>query len=74
MKTIISATAAFVLLATTAAPAAEAPPPQPQVQPASDSAEEAGDCSKQVWPDFSEACLRSDGKRIPVRLVTIERR
>jgi len=71
MKTIISATAAFVLLAATAALADEAYPPQPQVQPASDK---AGDCSKQVWPHFSEACLRSDGKRIPVRLVTTERR
>lgn len=74
MKTIISATAAFVLLATTAALADEAPPPQPQVQPASDSTKEAEVCSKQVWPHFSEACLRSDGTRIPVRLVTTERR
>lgn len=74
MKTIMYATAAFVLLATTAALADEAPPPQPQVQPASDSTKEAEVCSKQVWPHFSEACLRSDGKRIPVRLVTTERR
>ncbi|MET4717285.1 hypothetical protein ABIF63_001391 [Bradyrhizobium japonicum] len=73
MKTILSAAAAFVLLATVAL-ADEVPPPQPKVQQAGDSAKEADDCSKQVWPHFSQACLRSEGKGIAVRLVTTERR
>jgi hypothetical protein len=72
MKTILSATAA-VLLAT-AALADEVPPPQPKVQQADDSAKQTEDCSKQVWPHFSQACLRSEGKGIAVRLVTTERR
>ncbi|MCS3892138.1 hypothetical protein M2171_001271 [Bradyrhizobium japonicum USDA 38] len=72
MKTILSAAAAFVLLATPAL-ADEVPPPQ-KIQQAGDSAKEADDCSKQVWPHFSQACLRSEGKGIAVRLVTTERR
>ncbi|MBR0749553.1 hypothetical protein JQ582_37085 [Bradyrhizobium japonicum] len=73
MKTILSATAAFVLLAT-AALADEVPPPQPKIQQVGDSAKPAEDCSKQVWPHFSQACLRSEGKGTSVRLVTTERR
>lgn len=73
MRTVLSATAAFVLLAT-AALADEVPPPQPNAQRADDSAKQAEDCSKQVWPHFSQACLRFEGKGIAVRLVTTERR
>jgi hypothetical protein len=73
MKTILCATAAFALLATTAL-ADEVPPPQPKVQQNDDPAKQKEDCSKQVWPHFSQACLRSEGKGIAVRLVTTERR
>lgn len=73
MKIILSATAAFVLLGTPAL-ADEAPPPQPKIQQIRDTATEAADCSKQVWPHFSDACLRSKGKGISVRVVTTERR
>lgn len=73
MKTILSATAAFVVFAT-AALADEVPPPQPKVQQNDDPAKQTEDCSKQVWPHFSQACLRPEGKGIAVRLVTIEHR
>lgn len=73
MKTILSATAAIVLLAT-AALADEVPPPQPKVQQTDDYAKQAEDCSKQVWPHFSQACLRPEGRGIAVRHVTTERR
>jgi hypothetical protein len=32
------------------------------------------DCSKQVWPNFSPACLRNADRAINVRLVTTNRR
>ncbi|MET4716130.1 hypothetical protein ABIF63_000233 [Bradyrhizobium japonicum] len=73
MKTIFSATAAFVLL-TTAALADEPSSAHPNGRAAEESAKQAEDCAKQVWPNFSEACLHSVGKRIVVRLVTTERR
>jgi hypothetical protein len=37
-----------------------------------DSATE--DCSKQVWPNFSPACLRNADRATNVRLVTTSRR
>jgi hypothetical protein len=37
-----------------------------------DSATE--DCSKQVWPNFSPACLRNADRATNVRLVTTNRR
>ncbi|MCP3395368.1 hypothetical protein NLM27_42365 [Bradyrhizobium sp. CCGB12] len=71
MKMTLSTTALQVLLATSAV-ADEIP--QPKIQQVRDSATEAADCSKQVWPHFSDACLRSEGKGISVRVVTTERR
>ncbi len=73
MKMILSAIAAFVLLATPAL-ADDAPSQRPQIQQVRDSAMEAADCSKQVWPHFSDACLRSEGRGVSVRVVTTERR
>ena len=32
------------------------------------------DCSRQVWPNFSAACLRNADQKIDVRLVTVDRR
>jgi hypothetical protein len=32
------------------------------------------DCSKQVWPNFSPACLRNADRALNVRLVTTNRR
>jgi len=32
------------------------------------------DCSKQVWPHISTACLRNPGEKIDVRVITISRR
>jgi len=32
------------------------------------------DCSRQVWPHFSPACLRNGDQKIDVRLITVERR
>ena len=32
------------------------------------------DCSRQVWPNFSPACLRNADQKIDVRLITVERR
>lgn len=72
MKMILSATAAFVVLATPAL--ADEAPSQPKIQQVRDSAAEAADCSKQVWPHFSDACLHSEGKGASVRVVTTERR
>ena len=74
MKFIFSTTAVLILLTTTAL-AEEAPVLLPKVQEAADAAKEAEDCSKQVWPHFTQACLRSGGGgAAAVRLVTTERR
>lgn len=70
---ILSATAALVLQATSAL-ADEAPPSQPKIQQVRNSVTDTADCSKQVWPHFSDACLRSQGKGVSVRVVTTERR
>lgn len=35
---------------------------------------EAVDCSKQVWPNFSPACLRNADQATTVRVVTADRR
>jgi hypothetical protein len=35
---------------------------------------EAIDCSKQVWPHFSPACLRNADQATTVRIVTADRR
>lgn len=64
MRTVLSATAAFVLLAT-AALADEVPPPQPNAQRADDSAKQAEDCSKQVWPHFSQLAFGSKARELP---------
>jgi hypothetical protein len=73
MKSIFSTTAVLILLATSAL-AEEAPVQLPKVR-TSEAAKEAEDCSKQVWPHFTQACLRSKGKGVAaVRLVTTERR
>lgn len=73
MRTIVSATAAFVLLAAPAL-ADEASSPQPKIQQARDTAAGAADCSKEVWPHLSDACLRAESKGVSVRIVTTERR
>jgi hypothetical protein len=74
MKSIFSTTAVLILLATSAL-AEEAPVPPPKVRQASDSMKQAEDCSKQVWPHFTRACLRSEGKAVAaVRVVTTDRR
>lgn len=73
MNIILFGTAAFVLLATPAL-ADETAPAQPKIRQVRDTTTEAVDCSTQVWPDFSEACIRSEGKGISVRVVTTERR
>jgi hypothetical protein len=73
MKIILSATATFIILATPAL-AVDASPSQPMIQQVRDSSTEVAECSKQVWPHFSDACLRSKGKGVSVRVVTTERR
>lgn len=35
---------------------------------------EAVDCSKQVWPNFSPACLRNADQATTVRVITADRR
>jgi hypothetical protein len=55
------------LLFTTVALAAD-----DQAQPAKTEVSE--DCSKQVWPNFTPACLRNADKAISVRFVTPNRR
>lgn len=35
---------------------------------------EAVDCSKQVWPNFSPACLRNADQATTVRIITADRR
>ncbi|MBB4424401.1 hypothetical protein GGD66_002947 [Bradyrhizobium sp. CIR48] len=72
MKMTLSA-AAFAFLATRAL-AGEAPSQQPKVQQVRESGIEAADCSKQVWPHLSDACLRSERRGVSVRVVTTERR
>ncbi|QIG97342.1 hypothetical protein [Bradyrhizobium sp. 6(2017)] len=73
MKSIFSTTAVLILLAAPAL-AEEAPVQLPKVR-TNEAAKEAEDCSKQVWPHFTQACLRAEGKGIAaVRLVTTERR
>ena len=66
MKALLP-TIGTVLLLTTAVAAQEATP-----SPVKD--ENVVDCTKQVWPDFSPACLRNTDKAITVRLVTPARR
>jgi hypothetical protein len=67
MKHVLSAVAISFLL-TNIAIAEEA-----AAQPVkADSATE--DCSKQVWPNFSSACLRNTDRAVIVRLVTTNRR
>lgn len=67
MKHVFSAIVASSLLAT-AAIAEETATQQPV------KTENAEDCSKQVWPNFSPACLRKADRAINVRLVTTSRR
>jgi hypothetical protein len=68
MKYAISAIAASLFLTTAVATAQELTIPPIKA----DSATE--DCSKQVWPNFSPACLRNADRTINVRLVTATRR
>ena len=73
MKSIFSTTAVLILIATSAL-AEEPPVPLPKVPQAGDSMKQADDCSQQVWPHFTRACLRSEGKAVAaVRVVTTER-
>ena len=67
MKHVLSAIAVSFLLTTAAA--AEEVATQPVK---ADSATE--DCSKQVWPNFSQSCLRGADRALTVRLVTVNRR
>jgi hypothetical protein len=67
MKHAVSATVFSVLLANAAV--AEETLTQPVK---ADSVTE--DCSKQVWPNFSSACLRNADRATNVRLVTTNRR
>ena len=68
MKNVFFAIVFSSLLATTAAIAEEG-----ATQPV--KAENAiEDCSKQVWPNFSPACLRNADRALNVRLVTTNRR
>jgi hypothetical protein len=67
MKLALSA-AAVCLLLTTAVRGEE-------VTRQPDNADKAKeDCSKQVWPHFSPACLRNIDRAINARLVTANRR
>jgi hypothetical protein len=63
MKTLLS-TIGIALLVTTAVAAQEATPSAVKT----DNVVE--DCTTQVWPHFSPACLRNADKAITVRLVT----
>jgi len=62
-------TLAVCLLLTTAAQADESAIPSNKAETAANE-----DCSKQVWPHFSAACLRNNDRAIRVRLVTANRR
>jgi len=57
MKTLLS-TIGIALLVTTAVAAQEATPPTVKAENVVE------DCTKQVWPDFSPACLRNTDKAI----------
>jgi hypothetical protein len=67
MKALLP-TIGTVLLWTTAVAAQEATPPTVKAESVVE------DCTKQVWPDFSPACLRNTDKAITVRFVTPARR
>ena len=72
MKTAIRTLAISILLTMsgieigTAAEEAAAPPSKVEAAKV--------DCSRQVWPNFSPACLRNADQKIDVRLITVERR
>jgi hypothetical protein len=67
MKTFLP-TIGTVLLLTTAVAAQEVTPPTVKAETVVE------DCTKQVWPHFSPACLRNTDKAITVRFVTPARR
>jgi len=67
MKYVLSAIALSLLL-TTAARAEETSSQPVMAEGATE------DCSKQVWPNFSPACLRNTDRTTVVRLVTTSRR
>jgi hypothetical protein len=54
----------------TSANASEPTPPAPEKS----SERPQADCSQQVWPHISAACLRNGDSKIEVRLVTATRR
>jgi hypothetical protein len=70
----IAIPALLVLMATglmqTSANASEPTPPAPEKS----SERPQADCSQQVWPHISAACLRNGDSKIEVRLVTATRR
>ena len=72
MKTAIRTLAISILLTMsgieigTAAEEAAAPPGKVEAATV--------DCSRQVWPNFSPACLRNGDQKLDVRLITVERR
>jgi hypothetical protein len=74
MKYILCTTAACLSLVTMAA--ADEVPPRAEDKPQQvvETVKQAEDCSQQVWPHISQACLRSGDKGITVRLVITERR
>jgi hypothetical protein len=67
MKALLP-TIGTALLLTTAVAAQEATPSPAKAESIVE------DCTKQVWPDFSPACLRNTDKAITVRFVTPARR
>jgi hypothetical protein len=66
MKRVLPAVVASLLLAT-AVSAEEATPRTVKADNATE------DCSKLVWPNFSQSCLRNGDRAISVRLVTVNR-
>jgi hypothetical protein len=67
MKHLLSAFAVSFLLTATAGAA--------EVTGAAGQADKpTEDCSKQVWPQFSPACLRNADQAVVVRLITVSRR
>ena len=63
----LSAVAVLLLLATGARA-------EPETTPNDKAKTPTEDCSKQVWPNFTPACLRNAGQGTNVRLVSTERR
>ena len=73
----LSVSATILLLAMGAVGVQTGNASEQQQQPQEKADNERGqnsDCSQQVWPHISPACLRNADSKIEVRLVTVTRR